>query len=55
MMELANADGLLSGISHAVCNITGKTDDYVEFGSVHGRSFYACDNISARWRSNLPR
>jgi xanthine dehydrogenase YagR molybdenum-binding subunit len=44
----SSADGALGGISHAVCNITGTTDDYVEFGSVPGRSFYACDNISTK-------
>lgn len=42
----ANTDGKLLGISHAVDNITSLTDDYVEFGSIPGRSFYACDNIT---------
>jgi len=41
----AGADGKLLGISHFAANITGVTDDYVEFGAVPGRSFYACDNI----------
>jgi len=41
----ANADGKLVGVSHATTNVTGVTDDYVEFASIPGRSFYACDNI----------
>ena len=42
----ASEDGKLLGIVHAVTNITSVTEDYVEFGSIPGRSFYACDNIS---------
>jgi xanthine dehydrogenase YagR molybdenum-binding subunit len=41
----ADADGKLLGVSHFAAKITGVTDDYVEFGAVPGRSFYACDNI----------
>src|SRR6202161_4307285 len=41
----AGADGKLLGVSHFAANITGVTDDCVEFGAVPGRSFYACDNI----------
>jgi xanthine dehydrogenase YagR molybdenum-binding subunit len=46
----ATRDGKLLGISHATANVTGLTDDYVEFGSIPGRSFYACDNISTSQR-----
>jgi xanthine dehydrogenase YagR molybdenum-binding subunit len=46
----AGADGKLLGISHATTNITGVTEDYVEFGAVPGRSFYACDNIATSQR-----
>jgi xanthine dehydrogenase YagR molybdenum-binding subunit len=41
----ATADGKLLGVSHRVENVTGMADDYVEFGSIPGRAFYACDNI----------
>ena len=41
----ATREGKLLGISHDVANITGFTDDYVEFGAVPARSYYACDNI----------
>jgi xanthine dehydrogenase YagR molybdenum-binding subunit len=47
----ADADGKLLGISHVATNITGVTEDYVEFGAVPGRSFYACDNITTSHRS----
>jgi xanthine dehydrogenase YagR molybdenum-binding subunit len=46
----ATNDGKLLGISHVTANVTGLTDDYVEFGSIPGRSFYACDNISTSQR-----
>jgi xanthine dehydrogenase YagR molybdenum-binding subunit len=46
----AGTDGKLLGISHVVTNITGVTDDYVEFGAIPGRSFYACDNITTSHR-----
>ena len=46
----AGTDGKLLGISHVVTNITGVTEDYVEFGAVPGRSFYACDNITTSHR-----
>jgi xanthine dehydrogenase YagR molybdenum-binding subunit len=46
----AGADGKLLGVSHAATNITGVTEDYVEFGAVPGRSFYACDNITTSHR-----
>lgn len=42
----ADASGKLLGIAHVTTNVTGVNDDYVEFGAVPGRSFYACDNIS---------
>ena len=42
----ASGDGHLLGVSHLCENVTGLTEDYVEFGSIPGRSFYACDNIS---------
>jgi xanthine dehydrogenase YagR molybdenum-binding subunit len=42
----ADLDGKLLGISHIVSNVTGLTDDYVEFAAVPGRTFYACDNIT---------
>jgi xanthine dehydrogenase YagR molybdenum-binding subunit len=43
----AGPDGKLLGMSHISTNITSVTDDYVEFGAVPTRSFYACDNISS--------
>lgn len=46
----ADHDGKLAGISVVATNVTGVTDDYVEFGSIPGRSFYACDNISTSQR-----
>jgi xanthine dehydrogenase YagR molybdenum-binding subunit len=46
----ANNDGKLLAIFHVTANVTGLTDDYVEFGSIPGRSFYACDNISTSQR-----
>jgi xanthine dehydrogenase YagR molybdenum-binding subunit len=46
----AGSDGKLLGISHVVTNVTSVTDDYVEFGTVPGRSFYACDNITTSQR-----
>jgi xanthine dehydrogenase YagR molybdenum-binding subunit len=46
----AGADGKLRGISHIASNVTGLTDDYVEFGAVPGRSYYACDNITTSQR-----
>jgi xanthine dehydrogenase YagR molybdenum-binding subunit len=46
----ADAHGKLLGISHAVANVTGITDDYVEFGAIPGHSFYACDNIATSQR-----
>jgi xanthine dehydrogenase YagR molybdenum-binding subunit len=46
----ASADGKLLGISHATANVTGSVDDYVEFGAIPGRSFYACDNITTTHR-----
>jgi len=39
-------EGKLLGIRHDVANVTGVTDDYVEFGSAPARSFYACDDIA---------
>lgn len=41
-------DGRLVGIDHVASNVTGVTEDYVEFGTAASRSFYACDNISNR-------
>lgn len=46
----AHRDGVLQGIGQHVVNITGMTDDYVEFGSAPAKSFYACENISATQR-----
>ena len=46
----AGSDGKLIGISHIATNVTGVTDDYVEFGAVPSRSFYACDNITTSQR-----
>src|ERR1700721_210456 len=46
----AGADGKLLGVDHATTNITGVTEDYVEFGAVPSRSFYACDNITTSQR-----
>ncbi len=42
----ASPEGKLLGIRHDVANVTGVTDDYVEFGAVPARSFYACDDIA---------
>jgi len=42
--------GKLVGIVHASANVTGVTDDYVEFAAIPGRSFYACDNIKTTHR-----
>ena len=41
----ANGDGRLQSMEHKVSNVTGKTDDYVEFATASSRAFYACDNI----------
>jgi xanthine dehydrogenase YagR molybdenum-binding subunit len=46
----AGSDGKLLGISHIATNVTGVTDDYVEFGAIPSRSFYACDNITTSQR-----
>jgi xanthine dehydrogenase YagR molybdenum-binding subunit len=46
----ADTSGKILGITHHVANVTGLTDDYVEFGSIPGRSFYACDNIATSQR-----
>jgi xanthine dehydrogenase YagR molybdenum-binding subunit len=46
----ASVDGTLLSVSHGVANVTGVTDDYVEFGAVPGRSFYACENITTSQR-----
>jgi xanthine dehydrogenase YagR molybdenum-binding subunit len=46
----ASNSGKLMGITHLAANVTGVTDDYVEFGAVPGRSFYACDNITTSQR-----
>ena len=46
----ASDSGKLMGITHLAVNVTGVTDDYVEFGSIPGRSFYACDNITTSQR-----
>ncbi len=42
----ASPEGKLLGIRHDVANVTGVTDDYVEFGSAPARSFYACNDIA---------
>ncbi|WMT91938.1 xanthine dehydrogenase family protein molybdopterin-binding subunit [Pelagibacterium sp. H642] len=44
----ATGEGRLVGIDHVVSNVTGVTEDYVEFGTSASRSFYACDNIFNR-------
>lgn len=44
----ADTDGRLVGISHTVSSVTGVTEDYIEFATVPGRSFYASDNIETR-------
>jgi xanthine dehydrogenase YagR molybdenum-binding subunit len=41
----ANAEGRLQSLEHKVSNVTGQTDDYVEFATASSRAFYACDNI----------
>jgi xanthine dehydrogenase YagR molybdenum-binding subunit len=46
----ADSQGRLLGISHQSVNVTSTTDDYVEFGAVPAKSFYACENISATHR-----
>jgi xanthine dehydrogenase YagR molybdenum-binding subunit len=46
----ADRSGKLLAIQHNAANVTGITDDYVEFGSIPGRSFYACDNITTSQR-----
>ncbi|WP_186019144.1 xanthine dehydrogenase family protein molybdopterin-binding subunit [Burkholderia gladioli] len=46
----AGSDGRLNGVAQDVVNITGVTDDYVEFASVPAKSFYACDHILATQR-----
>jgi xanthine dehydrogenase YagR molybdenum-binding subunit len=46
----SSTDGKLLSVMHDVANITGLTDDYVEFGAIPGRSFYACENISTSHR-----
>ncbi|WP_186111183.1 xanthine dehydrogenase family protein molybdopterin-binding subunit [Burkholderia gladioli] len=46
----AGGDGRLNGVAQEVVNITGMTDDYVEFASVPAKSFYASDHILATQR-----
>ncbi|MDJ0390221.1 xanthine dehydrogenase family protein molybdopterin-binding subunit [Roseomonas sp. E05] len=46
----ARPDGRLAGLTHATANITSVTDDYVEFGAIPSRAFYACDNITTDHR-----
>jgi xanthine dehydrogenase YagR molybdenum-binding subunit len=46
----SDSQGRLLGVSHQAVNVTGTTDDYVEFGAVPAKSFYACANISATHR-----
>ena len=41
----ADASGKLLSISHQAVNVTGLTEDYVEFSTLPSRSFFACDNI----------
>jgi xanthine dehydrogenase YagR molybdenum-binding subunit len=41
----ASDDGRLHSLEHTVSNVTGTTDDYVEFATAASRAFYACDNI----------
>jgi len=41
----ASAEGRLQSLEHKVSNVTGQTDDYVEFATASSRAFYACDNI----------
>ena len=41
----ADASGKLLAISHRAVNVTGLTEDYVEFSTLPSRSFFACDNI----------
>jgi xanthine dehydrogenase YagR molybdenum-binding subunit len=43
----ASAEGRLQSLEHIVSNVTGQTDDYVEFATASSRAFYACDNIKA--------
>jgi xanthine dehydrogenase YagR molybdenum-binding subunit len=55
----AEADGTLTGIRHDVTNVTAKTDDYVEFGSVTSTALYRSPAISTsqrvrRGHVNLP-
>jgi len=42
----ADSTGKLVSMIHVVSNVTGLTEDYIEFATVPSRSFYACDNIS---------
>ena len=42
----ASTDGKLLGISHFGVNVTGITEDYVEFGTAVSRAFYASENIT---------
>ena len=44
----AARDGKLAAISHHLANVTGVTEDYVEFGTLVSRSYYASANISVR-------
>ena len=46
----SDSQGRLLGVSHRAVNVTGMTDDYVEFGAVPAKTFYACENISATHR-----
>jgi xanthine dehydrogenase YagR molybdenum-binding subunit len=46
----ADRSGKLLGIEHVAINVTGVTDDYVEFAAVPGRSFYACEHITTSQR-----
>ena len=55
----AEAGGTLTGIRHDVTNVTGKSDDYVEFGSVTTGALYRSPAISTsqrvrRGNVNLP-
>ncbi len=46
----ADARGKLLSISHQAINVTGLTEDYVEFSTLPSRSFFACDNIVSSHR-----
>jgi xanthine dehydrogenase YagR molybdenum-binding subunit len=55
----AEAGGKLTGVRHDVTNVTAKTDDYVEFGSVTAGALYRSPAISTsqrvrRGHVNLP-